>query len=137
MQFVKSIKDKRAEAKKDKELLKKARKKMIAECGGNFKYLSGICMRIIFYTLSTSLLLMFGYIVIGFITSCMPMVMGYLIGSFGFDLSDIVQVMLFGFSGLFFTAWMFLISYLILRKACRVYIKFIKNIHDSRPKTNP
>lgn len=67
------------------------------------------------------------YLVIGLCTIMIPSVMGYIIGSFGYTVSTGAEFLLAGLSGLFFTAWVFFGSMLVLRGVWRKYVHAVKN----------
>ncbi len=77
----------------------------------------------IFYTL---LFLMCVYIVIVSGTIFIPMAMGFIIGSFGYNLSNNSELLLSAFSGLFFTTWVFVCSFYLIRCFFRRYLEAIR-----------
>ena len=66
------------------------------------------------------------YLVIGLCTILIPSVMGYVIGSFGYTVANGAEFLLAGLSGLFFTAWVFFGSVLLLRRIWSVYMRAMK-----------
>ena len=78
----------------------------------------------LFYTF---FMLMAGYLIIAGCTVLIPVVMGYIIGSLGYNLKTQAELLLSLFSGLFFAAWIFLISFYSLRFSWHKYIKAMKS----------
>lgn len=114
-------KEKKAQAqrKADRKKEKEAKGPLIVRIG---QFIKRWIIRL-FYTLFFSV---FVYVLIMTCTSMIPVVMGYIVGSMGYDLSSVAEVLLAGFSGLFFTAWIFTISYFLVKKAFGLYMKQIK-----------
>ena len=79
-----------------------------------------------FRLLYTFFLLMIVYIMVVGCTVMIPFVMGFIIGSFGYTISNNAEMLLALLSGMFFTGWVFLISFGILKISWKQYIKNIK-----------
>lgn len=67
------------------------------------------------------------YLVIMMFTLMLPVLMATIIGSLGYTLANMAELLLAGFCGLFFTAWLFLISYHIVRYFGRIYMKAMRS----------
>ena len=77
-----------------------------------------------FYTVC---FVMIAYVIVIGGTIMVPTVMGYLIGSMGYTVSNNAEMLLSLLSGLFFGGWTFLISFFIIRFAWNRYINGIKH----------
>ena len=77
--------------------------------------------------LYTVLFLFFSYMVILGFTIFTPNFMAYLIKGFGYTLENTAEVQLSLFAGLFFIAWEFLISYVIIKRAAKLYARGVKS----------
>lgn len=80
---------------------------------------------ILFYTVFFAA---FAYVVITVFTSSIPILMGYIVGSMGYTLESAAEIMLASLSGLFFTAWTFVISFFIIRRAFKAYTKGVRRV---------
>lgn len=74
----------------------------------------------------TFFMLLFIYLVVISCTSLIPAGLGYIIGSLGYSLSSMAEVLLAFFSGLFFTAWIFVGTLFLVKQVGKVYIRNIK-----------
>ena len=75
----------------------------------------------------TLFLIMIAYITIVGGTIFVDIAMGFIIGSLGYTVGNNAEFLLSILAGIFFTAWVFLISFLFLRFVWKQYIKNIKN----------
>lgn len=110
----KPLKDEFERQKKEKARRKAER--------GNFSFKEFIVkwVKRLFYTFCMFMLL-YVFIVGG--TILIPTVMGYLVGSMGYSLSNSGELLLAQLAGLFFTAWVFAIGFLAIRFAWHRYIE--------------
>ena len=113
----KPLRDEFARQKREKE----ARKAVY----GDFSLAAflGRWFKRIFYTFC---FIMITYVLIVGGTIMVPTVMGYLIASMGYAVSNNAEMLLSLLAGLFFTGWTFLISFLIIRFSWRRYISGMK-----------
>ena len=65
----------------------------------------------------------FLYFIILFCMMIIPTVMGYVVGGLGYNLNDNAQMILAFLSGIFFTAWVFIGSYKLIKWIGGFYIK--------------
>lgn len=103
---------------------KAARKAKRAANPINIKNVCKVWLTRLFHT---AFMIMIGYLVIMVCTVLIPAAMGYVIGSMGYTLENNVELLLSLFAGLFFTAWVFALSFFALRFAWKKYIVNIKN----------
>ena len=71
----------------------------------------------------------FGLFIYMLVLGCMfiiPFTMGYLVGGLGYNLNEVSEMILAAFSGLFFTAWVFVGSYKLVTFVGKFYIKNLK-----------
>ena len=84
------------------------------------------CKKWGFRLFHTLLVMMITYIVVLSCTIFIPASLAVIIGGFGYDMSNNVQLLLAGSSCLFFVAWIFLGSFALCRLIWRAYIRNIK-----------
>ena len=60
-------------------------------------------------------------------TLAIPNIMATIIASMGFALDSVVEIVLASLSGLFFTGWIFVISYKLVMKVCKIYLIKMKS----------
>lgn len=83
----------------------------------------------IFYTV---FMLMITYTIILTCTLSIPNIMSTIIQSFGYNLNSSVEMLLAMLSGLFFTAWMFALSFFVIKKLFGIYINKMKaTVHSA------
>lgn len=83
----------------------------------------------IFYTV---FMLMITYTIILTCTLSIPNIMSTIIQSFGYNLNSSVEMLLAMLSGLFFTAWMFVLSLFVIKKLFGIYINKMKaTVHSA------
>lgn len=78
----------------------------------------------------TAFMMMLIYLVVAICTLIIPTVMGYVIGSMGYTLTNNAEMLLAFLCGLFFTGWVFVGSFVAVRAIWR---KFIANIKATLP----
>lgn len=105
-----------AAEKKKQDAAKKAKRPLAVS-------IRGWILRL-FYTV---FMLLFVYTVILACTLSIPQVMSQIIASFGYNLNSITEIILALFSGLFFTAWAFALSFFAVKKAFGVYVNSMRN----------
>ena len=88
----------------------------------------------IFYTV---FMLMATYTIILTCTLSIPNVMDTLIQSFGYNLNSSVELVLALLSGLFFTAWMFALSFFVVKKLFEIYIRKMKETVQPAEQATP
>ena len=118
---VQSFKDGIKKEKEKQDMLR--RERIAAMKGFSFRQFFSTWFVRLFYT---ALMGMFGYAVILAATISIPMCMAVIIRAFGYSMQDIGQVLLSFLAGLFFTAWVFTISFVLLRAFWRKYIACIR-----------
>ena len=121
-QVKKTINDERARQK----AAKAERKKLLNEQGPLKTRIWNFIKRWAVRLFHTFFMLVFIYLIVISCTSLIPAGMGYIIGSLGYSLSSMAEVLLALFSGLFFTAWVFVGTLFLVRQAGKIYIRNIK-----------
>lgn len=113
--------EKKAQAKRkaDRKKAKEAKGPFLIRLG---KFLKRWIIRL-FHTL---FLVCFVYVFVMSCVSIIPAAMGFIVGGMGYTLESAAEILLASLSGLFFTGWVFVISFVIVRKVFGIYIKNIK-----------
>lgn len=68
----------------------------------------------------------FSYVFIMFCTSILPSAISVIVVGLGYKLTTVAEMFLGACVGLFFTAWVFVISFVVIRKAFSIYINAVK-----------
>ena len=108
------------EEEKKAKAARKAAKEPFSIRAGKFIKRWGLRL---FYTV---FFILFSYVFIMGITNLIPVTLGYIVGSMGYGLEDTAEIILAALTGLFFTAWIFAISFFVVRKVFAAYIKGMK-----------
>lgn len=85
----------------------------------------------------TAFIIVFIYLIVMVCTFMIPMAMGYIVGGLGYTLSTVAEIVLASLSGLFFTGWVFVGSFMAVKWAGKLYVKNIKKTIVKKPDEDP
>lgn len=108
-----------ADRKKAKKAEREAKGPLVIRAG---QFIKRWTVRL-FHTL---FFVVFVYVFVMSCVSLIPAALGYIVGSFGYTLESAAEIILASLSGLFFTAWVFAVSFFIVKKVFGIYSKNIK-----------
>lgn len=74
----------------------------------------------------TAFLVLFAYVTIMAATMMVPLAMATVLSSLGYTLANLAELLLAGLSGIFFVLWAFVLTFLAIRKAWKVYLGAIE-----------
>lgn len=114
----------KAKAKEERKKEREAKGSLLVRACSNIKAISIAGIYSIVYAL-------FVYCVILSVTMYLPLLLGVIVSFFN---TETVFVMAVECSSLFFTAWVFVLSFVIIRKATRCYTKGIKRLFSTDTK---
>ena len=81
----------------------------------------------------TAFVLMATYLVVMVCTLSIPLFLSIIVSSLEYTLSNIAEIMLTGFCGIFFVLWCFAGSFFVVRAFWKIYIKAIRTTMKKKP----
>ncbi|MBO5435612.1 ABC transporter ATP-binding protein [bacterium] len=120
-QFKKAL-DAELKSQKDAKAARKAEKAKIPFKTRLWEFVKRWAARL-FHTFFMAIII---YIIVLASTSFIPFAMGYIIGGLGYSINSTVDMLLAFLSGLFFTAWIFVGTFVAVKYAGKIYIRNMK-----------